>query len=399
MSNSNRIRVSLVLESAFGVTPPIEDFGGLLPMAILPTTGQSLRARVGYQQSQTIRNDRNVQDFIRLSRSAGGGLPCELTYSNSSLGFPEALATLMAAVLGNPWTTARTEASATTTAGAKTITKAAINFTTGATIEVGDIVRVSGATPGADNGYFRVTAVAATTVTVERPTNFTGSVGNVTITRGGRLKNGVQEYSFTVEVARLDLQKAQIFRGLTFDGMDLTIADEAITTVNFTALAQASEWVDAITPDVFLASAVYLPPVTNPVLDAIGVPEIQSGGLAYAARSVNVSMVNNLAARTQIGALGAQSMRYGQFGATGRISAYFDDYEDLERYENNVASDLWLVMLDPTGKGYSISYPQIKYTDAGADTRGPNQDDFQELAIAAYLDPVEGCTARFQRWD
>ena len=396
MSNADRTRVSMVLEDAFGETPAPAPS---VPMAILPTTGQSLRPRVGYQQSQTIRNSRDVSDWIRLSKSAAGGLPCELTYSNSNLGFNEAMATAIAAVMCNPWSVARTEASATTTSGAKTITKAAIDFTAGDTIEVGDIVRVSGATPAGDNGYFKVTAVSATSVTVERPTNFTGSAGNVTIKRGSRLKNGVQEYSFTIEVARLDLQKAQIFRGCVFDGMDFTIADGQITTANFSVVAKSSEWVDAISTDTFITSAIYIPPVTNPVLDALGVPEVQSGGLDYAARSINVAHQNNVAARTQIGTLGAQSMRFGQFSATGRISAYLDGYADLTKYENNEATDQWLVMIDPSDKGYSVSYPQVKYTDAGADTRGPNQDDFKELAMAAYLDPVESCTVRWQRWE
>ena len=387
----------MVLESSFGVTPAPSP---ALPMAILPTTGQSLRPRVGYQVSQTIRSDRNVSDYIRNSTSAGGGLPCELTYSENNLAYPEALGSAIAAVMCNPWQASRSESGCNTTAAAKTITKAAINFTTGNTIEVGDIVRISGATTATDNGYFRVAAVAATTVTVDRPTNFAGTSGDqVTIKRGSRLKNGTQEYSFTIEIARLDLQKAQIFRGCVFDGMDFTIADQQITTANFTLSAKSSEWVDAISPDLFLADAIYIPPATNPVLDSIGVPEVQSEGLDYAARSISISHRNNVAPRTQIGTLGAQSMRFGQFAATGNISAYLDDYVDLEKYEGNTPTNLWLVMIDPAGKGYSVSYPQTKYTDAGADTRGPNQDDFKDLAVAAYLDPVENCTVRWQRWE
>jgi hypothetical protein len=389
MSNADRIRVSIVEESTFGVTPATPSF------LILPTTGQSLRSRSGYQQSQTIRSDRNVSDYIRLSKSASGGLPCELTYSAPVEGLHSAIQ----AVLCSTEQAARSEASATTTAGAKTITKAAIDFTTGNTIQIGDIVLISGATPTGDNGYHKVTAVAATTVTVERATNFTGSVGNVTIKRGIRTKNGTTEKSFSIEVARLDLQKAQVFTGCVFNGMNFTIADEAITTANFDIVAKAGAWVDAISTDVFVTGATYAPPVSNPVLDSIGVPEVQSGGVDYAAKSINVSIVNNAAARTQIGTEGAQSMRFGQFSVTGRITAYLDGYSDLSKHDNNESTDQWLVMIDPSLKGYSLSIPELKYTDAGADTRGPNQDDFKELSLAGKLDPVEGCTVRWQRWD
>jgi hypothetical protein len=390
MSNADRIRVSIVLEGTggtdFGVTPASP------AMLVLPTTGQSLRPRVGYQQSQTIRSDRNVSDFIRLSLGAGGGLPCELTYSSGS----EALATVINAALCQTIGSVQTHASATTNAAARTITAAAV---TG--IEVGDIILLSGATPPGDNGYHKVTIVnvGTSTITVERATNFTGSAGNVTITRGARAKNGTTENSYTIEVARLDIQRAQIFTGCVINGMSFNIADEAITTANFDIVAKNATWVNAVSPDVFITGATYTSPAANPVLDSIGVPEIQSGGVDYAAKSINISLSNNAAARTQIGALGAQSMRFGQFSATGRITGYLDTPADLELYTSNTPTDLWLVMIDPNNRGYSISFPQVKYTDAGADTRGPNQDDFKELAMAAYLDPVEACTVRWQRWD
>lgn len=386
MSNADRIRVSIVQESAFGVTPATPT------MAILPTTGQSLRPRVGYQQSQTIRSDRNVSDFIRLSLGAGGGLPCELTYSNGTEALTQAINATLCTTIGS----AQTIASATTTSGAKTITAASV---TG--VEQGDIIRTSGATPPGDNGYFKVAFVngGTNTITVERATNFTGSSGNVTIVRGARAKNGTDEPSYTIEIARLDIQKAQVFTGCVFNGMNFTIADEAITTANFDIVAKNGTWVDAVSTDVFITGATYTLPASNPVLDSIGVPEIQSGGVDYAAKSINVALANNAAARTQIGSLGAQSMRFGQFAATGRISGYLDTPADLELYTSNTPTDLWFAMIDPSGKGYSISLPQVKYTDAVADTRGPNQDDFKELAMAAYLDPAEGCTVRWQRWD
>jgi hypothetical protein len=386
MSNADRIRVSLVEESSYGVTPATPT------MAILPTTGQSMRPRVGYQQSQTIRPDRNASDYVRLSLGAGGGLPCELTYSNGT----EALAIALNAIFCTTIGTVTTITSATTTAGAKTIT-----CTDATGVEQGDIIRVSGATPPGDNGYYKVTLVNLTTdtITVERPTNFTGSVGNVTVVRGARAKNGTTEKSYTIEIARLDLQKAQLFTGCVFNGMDFTIADEAITTANFDIVAKNGVWVDAVSTDVFITGATYTTPASNPVLDSIGVPEIQSGGVDYAAKSINVSMTNNAAARTQIGALGAQSVRFGQFTATGRVTGYLDTPADLILYTSNTPTDLWMVLIDSNGKGYSLSMPQVKYTDAGTDTRGPNQDDFKELAVAAYLDPFEACTVRWQRWD
>lgn len=384
MSNSNQIRVSIVPESSFGVTPASP------AMLILPTTGQSLRDRLGYQQSQTIRSDRNVQDLIRLSKAAGGGIPCEFTYSASG----EALFSAIRAVLCSSETAATTQVTGVSCTS-DVLSGGSGNVETG--IEVGDIIRVL---TSADVlvSYAKVVSLdaGAHTVTVE-----TGSLTNGTnykVLRGARMKNSTTERSFTIEVARLDLQKAQIFTGCVFDSMDFSIADEAITTASFSVQAQSSTRVSAISTDLFITSATYTSPVSNPVLDSIAVPEIRVAGATYAAKSIGMSFSNNVAPRTQIGALGPQSMRFGQFGASGRVTAYMDGFDDFDDYANNTAADMWLAMIDPSSKGWSFSFPQTKYSDVGADTRGPNQDDLKELAVTAYADPTESCTLRVQRW-
>lgn len=391
MSDSNRIRVSIVPEGTFGVTPPNPAW------QVLATTGQSMRDQIGYQQSRTINNDRNVQDLIRLSKAAGGGIPVELTHSPSG----EGLERLIRAAMAGTETASVTPSDAiTANGGAKTFTRSTGSFVTDG-IEVGDIVKSSGATEAAKNGYFRVTVVSALSITVEADANFIADEV-VTLVRGARIKNGTTEQFFSVEVARLDLQIAQVFTGCAVDGMDFTIADGDVTTADFSLQASTSTRYAAnngTTDNFGPGTPTYTSPTVSPVLDSIGVPEVRSQGSAYAAKSVNMSLLNNVSPRTQIGALGAQSMRFGEFGASGQISAYLADFTELDAYADNTSSDIWLVMEDANSKGFSLSFPEIKYGDAGADTQGSNTDTFVDLAATALKDPTELCTARLQRWD
>jgi hypothetical protein len=392
MSDSNRIRVSIIPEVTFGVTPTSSP-----AFLVLATTGVTLRDRIGYQQSRTINNDRNVQDLIRLSKAAGGGIPMELTYSPVG----EGLMRLITAAFAGTETAVATVASCTTDAAAFTITRGSGSFITDG-IEVGDVIRTSGASVAGDNRFCKVTAVIALELTVEGEDGeeFEGSSGDVTVTRGARIKNGTTQTTFSIEVARLDLQIAQIFTGCVIDSLDFTIADEAITTVNFSVQSASSTFIDAaVSTDVFMTGATYTDPTVAPVIDSIGVPEIRSAGIPYAAKSVNMAFSNNAAPRTQIGELGAQSMRYGEFGASGRITAYLSDYAELQKYSGNISSDLWLVATDENSKGYSFSLPKVKFSDAGADVSGSNTDVLVDLAATAVKDPTELCTARLQRWD
>ena len=388
MSDSNRIRVSIVPEVTFGTTPSNPAY------LVLGTTGESLRDRVGYQQSATINNDRNVQDLLRLSKSAGGGIPMELTYSLAT----EGLGKLLLAAMANTETAVAAHTGCTATNGAKTLTKSGGDLTS--TVEVGDIVCVTLASTAANNGYYKVSAVAATTITVLATANFTGDE-SCTVTRAARTKNGTVENYFSIEVARLDLQVAQVFTGCAINSLDFSIADEAITTANFSVQSANSVFYTANNGDddeFGAGNPTYTAAATNPVLDSLSVPEIRSGGIAYAAKSVSMTLSNNVAPRTQIGALGAQSMRFGEFNASGTISAYMSDFADLQKDADNTATDIWIALIDSADKGYSISFPQIKFSDAGADVAGSNQDVMKQLSVTAVKDPVELCTVRFQRW-
>lgn len=394
MSDSNRIRVSIIPEVTFGVTPTSSP-----AFKVLATTGVSLRDRMGYQQSQTINNDRNVQDIIRLSKAAGGGIPMELTYSPTG----EGLMQLILGALAGTETAAFTETGVTTTSGAKTISKSGATFVSDG-VEVGDIVQTTVGL-AADRGYFKVTAVAEELITVEATANFTGdNGGSMEVTRAARIKNGITQTTFSIEVARMDLQIAQIFTGCVVDSMDFTVGDEAITTVNMTVQSSSSTFITSPASGtgadaLFMTGATYALPTVAPVIDSIGIPEIRSGGTAYAAKSINMAFANNAAPRTQIGALGAQSMRYGEFGASGRITAYMEDFTEMAAYAGNTSTDIWFAAIDENGKGYSMSLPQVKFSDVGADVSGSNADVLVDIAATAIKDPTELLTVRFQRWD
>lgn len=394
MSDANRIRVSLIEEGTFGLTPSSPSF------LVLPTTGQSLRDRIGYQRSQTIRSDANIKDLVRLSKSAGGGLPCELSFAETTTAL---YAAIQASLRSGAEVAARTEASATTTNGTSTVTKAAINFTTGDPIEAGDIVKVSGTSTAAEDGYYKVTTVAATTVTLQGITWTGTSAGAVTITRAARMKNGTTDRSFSIEVARTDIDIAQIFTGHVFDSMDISVSDEAITTISFSLAGSSSTRISAPisgtgSSAIYVTSATNTDPTSHPVLDSVSVPEIRVAGSDYAAKSLGATVNHSVASRTEIGEIGPQSMRRGSCGVSIRLRSYMDDFNDLDDFAGNTSTDVWFVMIDANGKGWSFSFPQCKFSDAGADTQGLDQDDYQDSALTAYLHPTELCTVRVQRW-
>ena len=384
MSDSNRLRVSIVKESTFGTTP------GSPAMKVLQVTGQSMRDRVGYTQSNIINDDRNVEELVRLSKSAAGTIPIELMFSPTG----EALELLLGATMCSAETAVYADASATLAGSNKVITTSAGTDN----VSVGDIVYVD-SDAGSNAGYYKVTAVTSSEVTVEADANFTADASSVTMTRAARRLNGTVEDSFTIEVARLDLGIAQIFTGCVVNSLDLSVTDEAIVTGTLTFEAANSTFVDSpVSTDTFITSATYADAAAHPVLDSLSVPEIRSAGTSFPAKSVSLNINNNVAARTELGKLGAQSMRQGEFNVTGSFEAYFEDFAEMKAYADNTTGAMWFALIDANSRGYSFSMPTVKFSDAGADVGGSNTDTMVSVSFQATLNSTESCTVRMQRW-
>jgi len=383
MSDSNRLRVSLVKESTFGTTPSSP------AMQVLQVTGQSMRDRVGYQQSNIINDDRNVEELVRLSKSAAGQLPFELMFSPTT----EALELLLGGTMCSAETAVATGSSGSTTGSSKVVT-VDVGGSSNADVDVGDIVHLS----GTNAGYYKVTAKTSTTITVEADANLASDSG-ITVTRAARRVNGTVEDSFTIEVARLDLGKAQIFTGCVVNTLDLTVADEAIVTGTFTFEAANSTFQDSdLGTDQFIASATYTDATDHPVLDSLSVPEIRSAGSSFPAKQITLNINNNVVARTELGKLGAQSMRQGEFNVTGSFDAYFEDFTEMQSYADNTTGAIWFALIDANSRGYTFSLPTVKFSDAGADVTGSNTDTMVSVTYQATLNDTEDCTTRMQRW-
>ena len=385
MSDSNRLRVSILKESTFGTTP-----SGSQNYQVLPVTGQSLRDRVGYTQSNIINADRNVEELVRLSKAAGGQTPFELMFSPTG----EAIEQLLGATMCSAETAVAT-GSGGTTGGSDKVISVDVGGSSNADVDVGDIVHVS----GTNAGYYKVTAKTTVDITVEADANLAADTG-ITVTRAARRVNGTVEDSFTIEIARLDLQIAQVFTGCVINTLDLTIADEAIVTGTFTFEAANSTFVTSNTgtTDQFIASATYVDATDHPVLDSLSVPEIRSAGSEFAAKQITLNINNNVAARTELGKLGAQSMRQGEFNVTGSFDSYFEDFTELQSYANNTEGAIWFALIDANSKGYSFSLPTVKFSDGGADVTGSNTDTMISVSYQATLNSTESCTVRMQRW-
>lgn len=379
MGEANQTRVGIVERTSFQTPAPRD-------LLLLPLRSQSMKGNVRKTQSQTLRLDANIGDVIKLAQDSGGGLTLEFVFPFEN----EALWYLLRAAMRTTESAARSEAGCLLTPGAKTITKAGADFTAGAPVLVNDVVRVSGAPAASDNGYFRVTAVAPTTVTVARDSNFTGGADLVSLVRGARMQNGIEKHWLDVEVARMDVQLFQLFQQTVVNGFDLRIAED-ILTMSVALLGAPSQ-----EATVTYATSI-TPPTNSAVLDHLGIPDIRFGDTQSTSKALALTLANNIVLNTRVGNVGIEGATWGSMEIRTRWSGYQSTWQEMQDHVANNAKAIWWVMQDSGGRAVSFLLPDHKWLDLENPTRGLNQVDYvdgngQSVALN------QAHSLRMQRW-
>jgi len=147
-SDSNRVGLRFIEESTWGTTPATPT------MQALNFSSESFKSNNNTVTSDTIRDDRNVADIVVVGGGAAGDFGMELRYGD--------LDALLAGALQSTWTTTNVSGPGTGTFSAY-FSGAKVNAGSSllAACVSGQFVRVANASATANNGDYRITAVAS----------------------------------------------------------------------------------------------------------------------------------------------------------------------------------------------------------------------------------------------
>lgn len=382
-ATANRVLLSYVEESTFGTTPNSA-------LTEIRMTGESLKGDTTSQDSAEIRDDRMISDRLRTMISASGDISFELSYGSFD-DFMEA------ALRSAGWTTAETVISASTnlTFAANTITLGTGSWTN--TPAAGDWIRIAGATDNsANNGYVKVTNATSTVITVAQTFTETGSEsGSVTLSNGAQIKNGVAETSFSIEKKYQDLTNIfESYVGMEIETFSLSVTAEGLITGSFGFMGK-----QAASATATIGNGSYTDANTNPILNATDdVQGIQTGYADLASTAFSFSLTNNLRGRTQIGALGYQSVGDGRIELTGTLQKYLANNALLDKYLNFTEDSISVVLEDSSGNAYIVEIPAVKYTSGQRVAGGNDQDIIADMAWSALRDGTDDCMIRIVRF-
>ncbi len=336
-------------------------------------TGESLALETGTTTSQEIRDDRSISDIIRTSLRSAGDINGELSIGAYSDFFSAGMGAATPSGTGK-----NADISATVAGAVISGTGIGTNVTAGMWVQIYDSGDQS------FYGYYRVTAAATGSITVQ-PTPDSAINGNtVDVEYGDQCVHGTSLRTFHIE-KRLILTTNEFptFRGMAVDGMRMAAATEQVVTCGFTFLGAD----EASPTPTTSAGGGYDAATSDDVLNTIDhVYGILVNGSYVGSTQASFQTTGNIRARAQMGTLGAASLGTGSFEPTGQFQGYYASATQFNTYLAFNNNSVAYVFRDSAGKGLVFDFPRVRFTSGRRVSGSRNSDVIGDIGWSGKVD-------------
>ena len=299
-------------------------------------------------------------------------------------------------------------ASGDITATASGLGSTALNFTT-LGLYVGQWIKIGGSTAGeqfataADNGWARITAIAATALTLDNlPTGWatdSGTSKTITVYVGDIIKVGTTKKSYSVEKVLLgqSVPAYLMYRGLMVNTVNLNFQAGNVLSGSFDFLGMSS------TISGSGAGASYTDVASNDVMNSVSdMGRVAEGGSAVGTPNfitqMAVTINNSLREKTAIGTFGLVDVGAGDSNISGQITTYFGSDALLQKFINNTASSINM-RVQKSNKANVFTFPRVKFSSSRVVAGSRNSDVLVELGFQALRDTATGNQFQIDRFE
>jgi hypothetical protein len=381
MSDSSLAQLYQSLETAWAEVPSTPT------LTEVRYTSESLGQNTNTTVSAEVNADGQNSDIVRTSIEAAGDISTEISWGSHDPCF-EGLLREQFQTLTSPTD------DLTPSTGPDVYTRGAGSFISDG-FEVGGRYYFAGATDPANNGWHKVTAVAALTLTVAE-TLVAEAAYSATV-KGDVLWNGVDKISYLME-KKLPVTSGDefiSFRGCRVGSGTIDVAPGSITTGSFSFLGDRAYPAAATVGDGTPNAAS-----TTSVLNAIdNIALVEEGGatLTDTLTSLNISINGALRGLPAIAVLGNSQIGIGTIEVTGTIEAYFENRTLYEKYTNFTDTSTGFEMSDTAGNRYFIWMDKMNSTSGEVVVPGKDGDVLATLGYTATKDSASGFSIGISR--
>lgn len=210
------------------------------------------------------------------------------------------------------------------------------------------------------------------------------------------LKVGTTPKFFSIEDAATDISQFRLFTGMAVSSLAVSIRPNQMVTGTFSMVGKDMTISGTSVDAVKTASSV-----NQPFDSYSGALSIGTAGGALAAAAIVTGIdftINNALAPTfVVGSSATPQLEYGMATVEGTITAYFEDATLINRFINETATGLQVVVDDPTGvSDYTWLFPRVKINGADVPVDNPTSRIITMPFVALY-DATEATNIKLTR--
>lgn len=207
------------------------------------------------------------------------------------------------------------------------------------------------------------------------------------------LKVGTTPKFFSIEDYAADIDQARLFTGMTVSSMAVSLAPNQMVTTTF-GMVGKNMTISTVekTQDAASGAAPF-----DGYSGDLSIGNVGNSSAVAVVTGLDFTLNNSFAPTFVIGDDSAPSLEYGQAVVEGTMTAYFEDASLINRFLNEVESELVVSVNDPTGlNAYTFTFPKIKINSADVGTEGPTSRVIS-LSFVALYDATEGTNLKIER--
>lgn len=370
MSSSNSVRVVLLKESSYGVTPGSGNF------STVRFTSEALSGTPGTVESEQIRTDRMSSGQVVTSLAVAGDMAFELAKES-------AIDSILESLMYSSFDTfAPVTVDLTINIGAKTISRASGSFITD-TLKVGDFITLIGMSNAVNNVQVMITSVVALTLGYVGPSTMVNEAGSGTsYDRANKIGIGTTKTSFSMEKTFLDLTtKAILYRGMICSKMDINFAYGELAKGSFGFSGNDYLTVDTAADFMTFGRTINAPATSQTLNGSVDMPFLannSSGAFltsGLAIQSISISLDNNLNAQNVIGDIAPIDYSAGTAAIKIDIAVYNNDasWDLLSQKLLQTPFSIGFQVKNADG-WYGFYLPQVQVSFEDPSSGGQNQD-------------------------
>lgn len=375
--DANRTQLSYVAESTFGETPATPAF------KILRITGEDFKYNKATVVSDEINATRQIADLAKVNSNAAGGFNFELSAG--------AFSELIAAALGTTGVVVNQSVAVTFAIAGQTMT---IDAGTWAVTPVpGQFLKITNAADAGNNGIKRVVSATTTVVTFAAGSLTADESADTVSIKGTSYANGIIIPTFSIERKVVNNAAADFYQryvGKAVDAWSVSLSTAAINKGAFGFVGA-----NAAADDAPIAGATYAAAPTAQVMNATShVGALYQGGVVSTEHlmAIDFAVKNNIRPLNEIGRDGAFELGSGEFGVTGKVTAYFKDNTFYAAMIAHTYSSIAFICTDAAGNSFCVNLPYVNFLPGDPNATGKNTDIMLDLPFQAVMDPTLGKT-------